>query len=87
MLRHYGKKHDPEKVTAYHETGHALVMVYYGLLPRRTALLSHTGTNGFVSTAFESGWHLGVNWKNERPEFILMWSYAGAAATAAYTGY
>ena len=60
ILRHYGKRHDPEKSTSYHEVGHALAMVYHGLLPRRTALVSHKGTNGFVSTAFEYGWPLTV---------------------------
>ena len=62
-------------------------MVYHGLLTQRTALLSYKGANGCVSTSFEYGWPLGVDWEKEKPEFVLMWSYAGCCAAAAYTGY
>lgn len=39
----------------------------------------------FLSLSRAGG--LGVDWEEEAPEFLLMWSYAGCCAAAAYTGF
>lgn len=83
LLRHDNKQHDPERVTAYHEAAHGLVMVSHGLLPRYTSLIPVTGVLGFSTVVFELGYDLGINWG---PEFLLMHSFGGICGGAAYSG-
>lgn len=81
------KEHDPDKITAYHEAGHSLIQVFFGLIPRETSLIGFNGTNGFASGGFTVGYDLGVDWAKEGPEYALMLHYGGIVGASAYSGW
>jgi hypothetical protein len=87
LLRHKEKVHDPAKVPAFHECGHGLAMVSFGLLPRYTSLIPHTGALGFNTNAFATpGYDLGIRWEEQGPECVLMHCFGGICGAAAYSG-
>jgi hypothetical protein len=58
LFRNSKKKHDPEKVNAFHEACHGMVQVYFGVLPKFTSILGYNHTKGFNTEGFYAYWEL-----------------------------
>ena len=81
------KEHDPEKIMAYHEAGHGLVQVSFGLLPEYTSLYGFNGTLAFNSSSFFTYWNIGVDWEKEGFKYALMLNFGGIIGASYYTGF
>jgi hypothetical protein len=86
LFRNSKKEHDPNKIIAWHECGHGLAQVSFGLLPKYTSLIGFNRTLAFNSTAFYMGYDLGVNWSEEGPKYRLIFGFAGIVSGAFYSG-
>jgi hypothetical protein len=72
--------------TAFHECGHCLAKVVYGLIPKNASLIGYTGALGWASGGFFACYDLGIDWEREGPEYELMSSFGGIVADALYSG-
>ena len=87
LFRNGRKEHDPGKRVSYHESGHGLVQVAHGLLPRFTSLKGITGTLGFNTESFYIGCDLGIDWEKKWPVYLLMLQFGGIVGEAFYCGF
>ena len=86
LFRNSKKEHDQDKTMAYHEAGHGLVQVSFGLLPQYTSLIGFRNTVAFNSTAFYAYWDTGIDWGKEGRKYALMLSLGGIVGGAFYSG-